>query len=359
MSKIFPLTAQLPSPYALKRELQATLSQKHFIAQTHHEIQQILSGKDPRIILIVGPCSIHDIAAAKEYASRLCQLKEDVSDTFMVIMRVYFEKARTQLGWKGLLYDPYLDGSHDIETGMRWTRQLLLDLTDMQIPAATEFLDPASMHYFGDLISWGCIGARTSESQIHRQMASGLPMPVGFKNSTDGNVDIPINALVAANSSHSYFGMNERGQTSLIRTTGNPNGHVVLRGGANGPNYDPDSVKDTLVRLQQAGLPLRLFIDCSHDNACQNHENQIKVFRDVIQQIHGGNQTIRGILLESHLFSGNQSMSSKLRFGVSITDPCLDWNSTQELIRWAKRELEERKKKKEEKPSPLLATLAR
>lgn len=327
----------LPTPHELMQELPATQSQLHFIAQTRREIQQILDALDPRLLLIVGPCSIHDTAAAKEYATKLQQIIPLVSDTFKIIMRVYFEKPRTTLGWKGILYDPWLDGSHDIPTGMRWTRQLLLDLAQMKVPAASEFLDPSSASYFGDLISWGCIGARTAASQTHRQMASGLPIPIGFKNSVDGNVHVAINGVINASAPHTMIGINNQGKISTIRTPGNSYGHVVLRGSKSKPNYDPHSIVHALDCLRHAGLPERLLIDCSHDNSQRTAEQQLTAFQSVIHQIVEGNSSLRGLLLESNLFQGNQAFSadlSKLQYGISLTDPCLNWSTTERLILW-------------------------
>lgn len=327
----------LPSPHELHTALPLTSLQKKFIQKTRHTIQQILDGKDSRLLLITGPCSIHDITAAKEYATLLRQMMQCVGDTFQVIMRVYFEKPRTGMGWKGMLYDPLLNGSNDIAKGMHLTRQLLQDLADMEIPAAAEFLDPSSAHYFGDLISWGCIGARTTASQTHRQMASGLPMPVAFKNSTDGNIDVAINGVAAAAMPHSFIGPDFMGRISALKTKGNPYGHIVLRGGKGKPNYDPESIDKALKKMQRANVPLRLLVDCSHDNSLRSFDRQPAVFQSVIHQIAEGNKNIRGFLLESHLFEGNQFLGkdlSQLKYAVSLTDPCLGWTSTERLIRW-------------------------
>lgn len=329
----------LPSPQELLLEMPISSSQIEFISNSRKEVQHILDRQDPRLLLIVGPCSIHDTTAAKEYATKLQQLKSAVKDAFCIIMRVYFEKPRTTLGWKGILYDPWLDGSHDVPTGLRWTRQLLLDLADMEIPAACEFLDPASAFYFGDLVTWGCIGARTSASQTHRQMASGLQMPIGFKNTVDGNVNTAINGILNASTPHSLIGINDDGRISSIRTAGNSYGHIILRGSKSKPNYDPQSILDALELLLQAQLPERLLIDCSHDNSFRKAEQQPPVFQSVIHQIIEGNNNIRGILLESNLHEGNQSFTadlSKLKYGVSLTDPCLNWTTTEQLILWGR-----------------------
>lgn len=328
---------QLPSPYELKIEQPITLQQRTFVEKSRMQITKVLDKADPRILMIVGPCSIHDIQAAKEYASKLKILANMVSDTFFVVMRVYFEKPRTTFGWKGLLYDPHLDGTQSIHEGLKLTRQLLLDLADLEIPTAAEFLDPASIYYFGDLISWGCIGARTSESQTHRQMASGLPMPVAFKNSTAGNIDVAVNGVISASMPHTFIGMNEMGKISMVHTLGNPHCHIALRGGENKPNYDSASIKQVLKILQQARLPLQIIVDCSHDNSNRKHEQQSVVFRSIVHQIMEGEKNIRGIILESNLFAGNQPMSkepSKLRYAVSLTDPCMDWAATEHLVLW-------------------------
>ncbi len=329
--------SSLPTPQELLRQLPATPSQRDFIEESRDTVRQILEGNDPRLLLIVGPCSIHDITAAKEYATKLRELANSVSDSFFIVMRTYFEKPRTARGWKGLLYDPELNGSHDIASGLNWTRKLLIDLAEMQVPTAAEFLDPAAAYYFGDLISWGCIGARTAASQTHRQMASGLPMPVAFKNSTDGNIDIAINGVLNAISPHTFIGTSPSGQISAIHTSGNTHGHIVLRGGKGRPNYDPQSISYVIERLHESSLLPHLLIDCSHDNSFRQHEQQAQVFQSVIHQIIEGNSNIRGLLLESHLFAGSQSLVSAadtLKYAVSITDSCMDWATTERLIHW-------------------------
>lgn len=328
----------LPSPQDLLQELPITPAQEQYIKKRRQEVCNILDGTDSRLLLIVGPCSIHDITAAKEYATKLHRLAHSVGDIFCVLMRVYFEKPRTVLGWKGFLYDPWLNETNDVATGLRWTRQLLLDLAEMGVAAAAEFLDPASAYYFGDLITWGCVGARTAASQTHRQMASSLSMPVAFKNSTDGNVEIAINGILNAAAQHSFMGINHAGQLSTIHTKGNACGHLVLRGGEDAPNYDPQSISDALERLNRAGLPQKLLIDCSHDNSFRQHQQQTVVFQSVINQIVEGNRNISGVLIESHLKAGNQSFKvppSDLKYGVSLTDSCLDWETTEQLIHWS------------------------
>lgn len=341
MSKIFTLEAlhieTLSSPQALKAELPASPQQMEFVANSRRQIARILDGEDQRLLLIVGPCSIHDPSAALEYARKLLNLADNVSKSFFVVMRTYFEKPRTGLGWKGLLYDPHLNDSNDLSTGLRQARSLLLELAKMGMPTATEFLDPVTSRYLGDLISWACIGARTAESQIHRQFASGLAMPIAFKNSTSGNVDVAINGVLSANGPHAFFGINDAGQVSIVRTKGNPHAHIVLRGGETKPNYNEESIKLVLKQLKNANLPPRLIVDCSHDNSCRDHEEQNVVFQSVIQQYVHGNQAIRGLALESHLFAGSQRLvqdqdPGKLQYAVSLTDPCLDWTSTETLI---------------------------
>mgnify|MGYP001044640663 FL=1 len=312
--------------------------QKAFIGNKRAEICQILSGKDSRHLLIVGPCSIHDVVSAKEYALRLSQLSREVSDHFLLVMRAYYEKPRTKLGWKGFLYDPDLNGSNDIQKGLSLTRQLLIDLTQLEIPLAAEFLEPASSVYFDDLISWGCIGARTVTSQTHRQMASGLPMPMAFKNTTEGDIEGAVHGMISCAHAHTHVGINPEGQVSIMRSSGNDQGHLVLRGSDTKTNYDPESISDALMILKRFNLPLRLLIDCSHGNSKRAHEQQCQVFQSVISQIIEGNQAIKGILLESHLHGGNQLMMENmalLKYGVSVTDSCLDWETTEGIIRWA------------------------
>lgn len=333
----------LPSPKNLKKELPITIAQRDFIEQSRQQIRSILNKNDPRLLLIVGPCSIHDIKAAKEYAAKLRSLSDETADTFFIAMRVYFEKPRTALGWKGIMYDPYLDDSHDMNTGLRWTRQLLLDLADLCIPAAAEILDPISAHYFGDLLSWSCIGARTSSSQIHRQAASGLPLPVGFKNHTDGNIAIAVNGVVTAAHPHIFLGINESGCTCRIQTKGNKDSHIVLRGGEKAPNYDAASISQALSLLKEAKLPLRLVIDCSHDNSGRQDHQQPTVFHSVIEQIIAGNRHITGLIVESNLHAGQQPLlsdPSRLKYGISLTDPCIGWETTEQLVKEGKKTLD-------------------
>ncbi len=334
-------TQVLPTPREIKQKFCATPAQIALVAETRESIRKILAGHSTKRLLIVGPCSIHDLHAAKEYAQRLQELSLRVKDQFVILMRAYFEKPRTTTGWKGLLYDPHLDGTNDIVEGLYLSRQLLLDLAEMGVPAATEFLDPITPHYFGDLISWGSVGARTASSQIHRQMVSALSIPTGFKNATNGNVDIAINALLSASMAHSFIGLNEDGQAAIIHSAGNRDSHVVLRGAHSGTNYDRESIERVLQRLELMDLPMRLVVDCSHDNCGKNHLLQTSAFRSVIAQIIEGNQRIIGLVIESFLQAGSQPLASKdnLLKQVSITDPCLDWTTTEELILWGAKEL--------------------
>lgn len=328
----------LLSPLELKKKLPATPKQQQFVCDSRTQIERILDGLDSRLLFIVGPCSIHDITAAKEYATKLHALSQQISDTCLVVMRAFFEKPRTRNGWKGMLYDPHLNGLLDMPTGLQWARQLLLFLADLGLPAATEFLNPITPNYYEDLISWACIGARTSESQIHRQMASGLTMPVAFKNTTSGNLEAAVNGVVAASSPHGYLGIDENGSVAEIYTNGNRHAHIALRGGEKKPNYDPDSIESALQLLQRAQQPENLIVDCSHDNSNRLLDRQVQAFRSVMQQIVEGNRKIKGFILESHLLGGNQVLghdSSKLQYAVSITDPCLDWETTEQLLLWA------------------------
>lgn len=331
------------SPAEMQNLLPTNELQKEFIKKSRDQINNILNDNDPRILLIVGPCSIHNPKSALEYAKKLQSLAIDVADTFLIVMRVYLEKPRTKSGWKGLVYDPHMDGSYDIENGLYQSRKLLIDLTDLKIPAATEFLDPSVQHYFNDLISWGCIGARTAESQTHRQLASSLNLPISFKNGTNGNVDIAVNGIISASLPHTFLGTNEQGLISVIKTKGNPSCHVTLRGSYKKPNYDPESICKALSDLEKAKLPKRLLVDCSHGNSDRNPQKQCVVFQSIIHQIIEGNKNIKGMILESELHSGNQSIPadlSKLQYGVSVTDPCIDFQTTETLIRWASERLQ-------------------
>ncbi|WP_417761286.1 3-deoxy-7-phosphoheptulonate synthase [Shewanella sp.] len=325
----------LVTPEALKQQLPLSERGHQFILQARQTISDIVHKRDNRLLVITGPCSIHDIASAKEYALKLKKLHDELQDQFYIVMRVYFEKPRTTVGWKGLINDPDMDESFDLEKGLLMARELMLFLAEIELPVATEALDPISPQYIAELISWSAIGARTTESQTHRELASGLSMPVGFKNGTDGSINVAINALKSAASQHRFMGINQAGQVALLQTLGNPDGHVILRGGAT-PNYDADSVALSAEQLHNAGLTARLVIDCSHGNSSKDHHRQPLVCQDVFEQINSGNTSIIGIMLESHLFDGNQSVSlplSELRYGVSVTDACIDWVTTENLLR--------------------------
>jgi 3-deoxy-7-phosphoheptulonate synthase len=299
-------------------------------------LSRILQGEDPRLLVVVGPCSIHDIPSAMDYAGRLKALADELSDQLLLVMRVYFEKPRTTVGWKGLINDPRMDDSFHIEEGLYLARRLLVALNDMGLPCGTEALDPITPQYLGDLIAWSAIGARTTESQTHREMASGLSSPVGFKNGTDGDLDVALNAMLSAAQPHAFLGINSAGQVAVTQTRGNPLGHLILRGGAV-PNYDSVAVAQAAAALQAAGLPGNIVVDCSHGNSRKNHALQPLVMRDVMHQVAGGNRAIKGVMLESHLFEGNQKLGQvqDLRYGVSITDACMGWDSTAESLREA------------------------
>lgn len=335
------LTDSGSGPLLLPNELLEALpllpNGEYFIQSSRQTIKNILAGIDPRTLLIVGPCSIHDVDSTLEYASRLKVLSQSISDAFFVVMRVYFEKPRSVGGWKGFALDPHLNGSHDISSGLHLTRQILLRLAEIELPAAAEFLEPTSGHYFGDLISWGCVGARTTESQIHRQMASGLGMPMAFKNNTSGNIEVAVNGIYSASHPHVFMALNREGKLAVVQTSGNPSCHLVLRGGREKSNYDPGSIAKAFDCLEKVNLPACVVIDCSHDNSKRNYENQATVFQSVIKQIQAGNKKIRGLCLESHLNHGKQPFPlnrSDLQYGVSLTDSCLGWDATKSLVLW-------------------------
>ena len=329
-------TKVLPSPAQLLAELPKTETQANFITRAREDIHRLIFTDDKRFLLIIGPCSIHDTVAGREYAERLAKLAREVADRVMIVMRVYFEKPRTTIGWKGLVMDPHLDGTNDIATGLRVGRAFLRDVLDLGLPTSTEFLDPITPQYVADLVCWGAIGARTTESQTHRQMASGLSMPIGFKNGTDGNLQTTVNAIKAAGQPQTFLGINLEGAASAVRTRGNPNCHIVLRGGAKGPNYTATHIAETEQFLTKAGLPASILVDASHDNSSKKPEFQPEIIRDLLAQIAAGNTSIMGAMVESNLGAGNQSFpqpKDKLRYGVSITDGCIDWATTEKLIR--------------------------
>jgi len=320
----------LISPSALKAELPASDGIYEAVIRARASIRAIMAGSDPRLLAIVGPCSIHDPQAALEYAQRLSQLSQRLAAKIFIVMRVYFEKPRTTIGWKGLINDPHLNGTHDLQLGLRMARQLLLDINAMGLPAGTELLDPIAPPYVADLISWSAIGARTTESQTHREMASGLSMPVGFKNTTDGNLLVAINAMESARHAHTFLGINQEGRIAIIHTQGNPDGHIILRGGRT-PNYDAGSIHACEQLLTTAGFPARLLVDCSHAQTGKDYTRQPEVLADLVAQIRAGNRSIMGCMLESNLHGGNQRLKAgrdELVYGVSITDACLDWDTT-------------------------------
>ena len=312
------------------------------VYRSREEIKRIISGEDDRMLLLVGPCSIHDETAGLEYAQRLANLAGRLSDSILVVMRVYFEKPRTTIGWKGLINDPHLNGTFDVVTGLTRARKFILQVSELGLPAATEWLDPITPQYLADIVSWGAIGARTVESQTHRQLASGLSMPIGFKNGTGGSIQIAVDALLAARTPHAFISVDDYGRASMVKTTGNPAGHIVLRGGTTGPNYDAGSVGKAIGLLEGAGENPHLVIDCTHANSGKDHRMQPVVFRDVMRQRAAGNRRIVGMMMESHLFEGNQTLGddpSLLRYGVSITDECVGWATTEELLLEAHEEL--------------------
>jgi 3-deoxy-7-phosphoheptulonate synthase len=328
-----PLTA----PDILKKEIPVSARAEETVVLGRQAIENILRKKDRRLLVIVGPCSIHDEKAAIEYAARLNTLRKQVAETLCIVMRVYFEKPRTTVGWKGLINDPYLDGTCDMTAGLRKARGLLTQINEIGLPAATEMLDTITAQYVADLVSWSAIGARTSESQTHRELASGLSMPVGFKNSTDGNLSAAINALMAARAPQSFLGIDQDGKTCVVKTNGNPWVHIVLRGGKR-PNYDPISLEEARLKLIEKDLPETLMVDCSHANSMKKYQGQAVVWKSVIGQYLAENESLIGLMLESNLHEGNQKFSgdtSSLKYGVSITDECISWETTEQLLMWA------------------------
>ena len=328
----------LPTPEEIKRRLPITPSAEATVLADRQTVRDILDHRDHRVFVVVGPCSIHDVVAARDYARRLRALADDVSDALFLIMRVYFEKPRTTVGWKGLINDPHLDDSFDIAEGLRIARALLLEIAELGLPAGTEALDPLCPQYLDDLLTWTAIGARTTESQTHREMASGLSTPVGFKNGTNGSLEVAINALQSASRPHSFLGINANGQSAVVRTTGNRYGHVVLRGGSEGPNYDTATMALCEKELAKQKLPPNIVVDCSHANARKDPALQPLVLNDCVHQILEGNRSIVGFMIESNLEWGNQTIPadrSQLKYGVSITDACVDWATTEQMLREA------------------------
>lgn len=320
LRQVFPLSAEASEVVSISRT----------------QIKNILRGLDPRLMVVVGPCSIHDPNAAMEYAARLASLSAELSDQLFMVMRVYFEKPRTTVGWKGLINDPDMNGTHLISKGLGIARGLLCKVTELKLPIATETLDPITPEYMADLISWGAIGARTTESQTHREIASGLSFPVGFKNGTDGNLQIAIDAMKSALHSHSFLGINREGKTAIIQTAGNPDVHIVLRGGNKKTNYMPEDIQKTEDMLKKADLFPTIMVDCSHGNSNKDHERQPLVLQEIMNQITAGNRSISGVMIESNLEAGSQSIPgdlSQLKYGVSITDKCIDWKTTEQMLR--------------------------
>ncbi|WP_242346585.1 3-deoxy-7-phosphoheptulonate synthase [Anaeromyxobacter terrae] len=328
----------MPSPDEVKAHVPLDEPAARTVVEGRRTLEAILDRRDPRLFVVVGPCSIHDPVAGLDYARRLRALADEVSRTLYLVMRVYFEKPRTSLGWKGFINDPRMDDSFRIDEGMERARRFLLDVNALGLPAGTEALDPIAPQYYGDLVAWTAIGARTSESQTHREMSSGLSTPVGFKNGTDGDLEPAVNGIVSAASAHSFLGINDQGRSAVVRTRGNRYGHIVLRGGGGRPNYDTVSIALAEDALARAKLPRSVVVDCSHANSRKKPELQPLVLRDVVHQIREGNRSVVGLMLESFLEPGNQPIPpdlSKLRYGCSVTDACIGWDTTAEILRWA------------------------
>ena len=326
----------LASPKEYLKQFPSTSQISQLVAGGREQISRILRGEDNRMLLITGPCSLHDVQAGYEYAQRLKRLADELQDRLLVVMRVYFEKPRTTVGWKGLIYDPHLNGSCDINSGLQMAREFLLQVSNLGLLTAIEFVDPITPQYISDLVAWAAIGARTSESQTHRQMASGLSMPVGFKNGTGGSIQLAVDGVVAARAVHAFLGVDANGTASTVITKGNSDCHIVLRGGSQGPNYDTNSIVDAMDRLELAGLGRQLVVDCSHANCGKDYTKQSVAFRDVLGQRLLGNNDIAGVMLESHLQASSQKLDeanpTQLQYGVSITDPCVGWEETVELL---------------------------
>jgi 3-deoxy-7-phosphoheptulonate synthase len=333
---------QLPTPVELCNKIQRSSDVEQFVVETRNAINKIIFGDDPRLLVVVGPCSIHDLESGREYAERLAKLSQELSDRLLIVMRVYFEKPRTTVGWKGLIMDPKLDGTSDIPLGLEIARSFLTEVLELGLPTATELLDPITPQYIADLICWSAVGARTTESQTHRQMASGLSMPLGFKNATNGDLKVAINAIQAASQPQTFLGIDNAGQANAITTKGNPNCHIVLRGGSDGPNYSAADVADAQEKIAKDNLEPAIMIDCSHANSNKNHELQASVFHDVVDQSIT-NKKIIGTMLESNINSGKQAFpqdKENLQYGISITDACIDWETTEQLLRDAYNKLE-------------------
>jgi len=324
------------APIELKQVFPQSEADAAFVARSRTQIQDILFNRDRRLLAVVGPCSIHDPNAALDYAKRLARLSKEIEDQILIVMRVYFEKPRTTVGWKGLINDPDLNGTHQISKGLGVARRLLCLINELGLPVATEMLDPITPQYMSDLLSWGAIGARTTESQVHREMASGLSFPVGFKNGTDGSLQIALDAMQAALHSHSFLGISREGKAAIVQTAGNNDVHIVLRGGNSGPNYSPEDIARITTQLEKAGLDSGIMVDCSHANSNKDHTRQGLVLQSVLEQIEAGNTKVMSVMIESNLEAGNQPMADsldQLKYGVSITDKCIDWATTETLLR--------------------------
>ena len=326
-------TQELSTPEDVRKELPITELSAKTILDSRKTIENILDEKDDRIFVVIGPCSIHDPVAAMDYAKKLKKISQDVSENLFIIMRVYFEKPRTTVGWKGLINDPMLDGSFEINKGIRIGRKLLLDIVDLEIPAGTEYLDLISPQYIADIISWGAIGARTTESQCHRELASGLSCPIGFKNGTDGNLQITIDAIKAASGAHHFLSVTKEGNSAIFSTSGNPYCHTILRGGSNKVNYDEKSIDDVSARLDKANLPQQIVVDCSHANSLKDHKKQMIVVDNLAGQLSNGEKRIKGLMIESNLVEGNQNINDPdLVYGKSVTDACIGWEDTEKAL---------------------------
>ncbi len=333
----------LPAPEILRQEIAKTPEQAEFVLESRNQIASTLNGKDGRLLVIVGPCSIHDTQAGLEYAKKLANLSREIDDRILVAMRVYFEKPRTTVGWKGLLMDPDLNNTCNLEKGLRTARSFLRDILDLRLPTATELLDPITPQYISDLLSWSAIGARTTESQTHRQMASGLSMPVGFKNATSGNVNAAVNAILAASQEQTFLGIDRNGRASAVTTTGNPECHLILRGGDNGANYDELSVRKAQEAIDAGGLDTPVMIDCSHANSGKDPAKQPDVLTEIVRQFKDPNLRVSSAMIESNLLHGSQKFppgkDTKLQYGLSITDGCIDWETTEKILRKAHKDL--------------------
>lgn len=334
-----PRAEALPTPVQLRQQLPLDPLLTERVHQQRAAIRAILEGRDPRLLVVIGPCSLHDPQSALDYGQRLAALQADVGDQLLLVMRAYLEKPRTTVGWKGLLFDPYLDGSGTADEGLRLSRGLLLDLLRLGLPLASELLQPLAAAYIDDLLGWAAIGARTSESQVHREMVSGLDLPVGFKNGTDGGLTIACDAMQAAAQGHRHFGLDEHGQPALLHSPGNPHSHLVLRGGHLGPNYAAEHVANARTTLAKRGLPQSIMIDCSHANSGKDAQRQPEVLQAVLQQRLAGDTALRAVMLESHLVGGCQPLQQPLRYGQSITDACLGWDASDALLRQAAEQL--------------------